>query len=221
VAEAVFAGKLDAARFVLRTIGRRRGYGKPMTADEEAHVPNLNGPLPPWNMPDRFTDEQEAKLRRIMNKGCPARPAYFDRLDPIREEIKKVIAKNFGNLGRTAKRYDLSRSELVEYMQGDWDFMLLLVDLRETSDYEDLRPLISDVGPLVPEGMDRDARRKLADEMYERAKIPGPEMEKILLRFKPPLEVKAIVESWNDLDEGVRRVIQYEIMDHIETQKQW
>jgi hypothetical protein len=62
VAEAVFAGKLDAARFVLRTIGRRRGYGKPMTPDEEAHIPNLNGPLPPWNMPDRFNDEQEANL---------------------------------------------------------------------------------------------------------------------------------------------------------------
>jgi hypothetical protein len=77
------------------------------------------------------------------------------------------------------------------------------------------------VGRLFPEGMDKDVRRKLADEMYERAKIPGPEMEKLLLRFKSPLEVKAIVAYWNDLEEGVRRVIQYEIMDHIETQKQW
>jgi hypothetical protein len=75
------------------------------------------------------------------------------------------------------------------------------------------------LGPLFPEGMDKDARRKLADEMYDRAKMPGPEMEKILLRFKSPLEVKTIVENWNNLEEGVKRVIQFEIMDHIETQK--
>jgi hypothetical protein len=33
LAEAVFAGRLDAACFCLRSSGRRRGYGKPMTPD--------------------------------------------------------------------------------------------------------------------------------------------------------------------------------------------
>ena len=39
-AEAVFAGRLDAACFCLRTIGRRRlHYGKPMTPEEESAGP--------------------------------------------------------------------------------------------------------------------------------------------------------------------------------------
>ncbi len=64
--------------------------------------------------------------------------------------------------------------------------------------------------------MEKHARRKMAEEMQERAKVPGPEMEKILMRFKSPIEARMIVESWNDLEEPDRRVLQYQIWSHIE-----
>jgi hypothetical protein len=56
----------------------------------------------------------------------------------------------------------------------------------------------------------------MADEMQERVKAPGPEMEKILMRFKSPIEARMIVENWNDLPESTRRILQYQIWNHIE-----
>jgi hypothetical protein len=64
--------------------------------------------------------------------------------------------------------------------------------------------------------MDQKAKRKMRDEMEERAKAPGPEMEKILMRFKSPIEARMIVENWNDLEEPTRRILQYQIWNHIE-----
>ena len=381
LAEAVFAGRLDAACFCLRTIGRRRGYGKPMTPEEEAQVPNP-GPMPSRHEAESLNEQQEAAFRRIAAKACnrPAgstRPAYFDRLEANRDELKAVIAENRGNLSRTARHYDLTRSELVEYLQGDIDYLALIVDLREalldraeavlasaqgdhnlsaakfrleyssqgrgyskypkpmkpfwkkmTTEYEDfdmsrldpedirqlcqigaetgvagvalglpaaglgvrgqesevrsqesaVRGQDSGVGdqesrercvpaptptpaptvnrdaessarsapaptptpaqtvnrdavparrdsersvlsPLFPAGMEKRAMRKLAEEMEERAKVPGPEMEKILMRFKSPIEARMIVESWNDLPDPDRRVLQYQIWNHIE--REW
>ncbi len=132
LAEAVFAGRLDAACFCLRTIGRRRGYGKPMTPEEEAQVPNP-GPMPSSHEAESLNEQQAAAFRRIAAKACAgsARPAYFDRLDAIRDELKAVIGENRGNLSCTARHYDLTRSELVDYLQGDIDYLALIVDLRE------------------------------------------------------------------------------------------
>jgi hypothetical protein len=133
LADAVFAGRLDAACFCLRTIGRRRGYGKPMTPDEKAQVPNP-GPMPSSHEAESLNEQQAAAFRRIAAKACPnspARPAYFDRLDANRDELKAVIAENRGNLSRSARHYDLTRSELVDYLQGDIDYLALIVDLRE------------------------------------------------------------------------------------------
>ncbi len=346
LAEAVFAGRLDAACFCLRTIGRRRGYGKPMTPEEEALVPNP-GPMPSSDEAQFLNEQQEAAFRRIAAKACnrpagSARPAYFDRLDEGRDELKAVIAENRGNLSRTARHYDLTRSELVDYLQGDIDYLALIVDLREalldraeavlanaqgdhkisaakfrleyssqgrgyskhpkpmkpfwknmTAEYEnfdmsrldseEIRQLcqigaetgvalglptratsevrsqesgirgqesgvgsqesgergvpaptpgstdstVDDPGsahraplePLFPAGMEKRAMRKMAEEMQERAKVPGPEMEKILMRFKSPIEARMIVESWNDLPESDRRALQYQIWSHIE--REW
>ncbi len=363
LADAVYAGRLDAACFCLRTIGRRRGYGKPMTPEEEAQVPNP-GPMPSSDEAQFLNEQQAAAFQRIAakacsdNGNCPARPAYFDRLDAIRDELKAVIGEYRGNLSRIARHYDLTRSELVDYMQGDLDYLALIVDLREalldraeavlanaqggykisaakfrleyssqgrgyskhpkpmkpfwknmTAEYEnfdmsrldseDIRQLrqigaeaglagvalglpaggqksevgsqrsevgdqrsevgdqrsevgdqrsevggqesevgepsttpppgptastVDDPGsahhaplePLFPAGMEKRARRKMAEEMQERAKAPGPEMEKILMRFKSPIEARMIVENWNDLPEPTRRILQYQIWNHIE-----
>src|SRR5580692_10223234 len=82
LADAVYAGRLDAACFCLRTIGRRRGYGKPMTPEEEAQVPNP-GPMPSRHEAESLNEQQAAAFQRIAAKACssngnrPARPAYF------------------------------------------------------------------------------------------------------------------------------------------------
>jgi hypothetical protein len=41
-------------------------------------------------------------------------------------------------------------------------------------------------------------------------------MEKILCRFKSPIEARMIVESWNYLDDSARRILEYQIWDHIQ-----
>jgi hypothetical protein len=104
LAEAVYAGRLDAACFCLRTIGRRRGYGKPMTPEEEAQVPNP-GPMPSCHEAESLNEQQEAAFRRIAAKACPnsARPTHFDRLDANRDELKAVIAENRGEVEYQSK----------------------------------------------------------------------------------------------------------------------
>ncbi len=350
-----------------------------MTPEEEAQVPNP-GPMPSRHEAESLNEQQAAAFQRIAAKACnrpagSARPEYFDRLDAIRDELKAVIDENRGNLSRTARHYDLTRSELVDYLQGDIDYLALIVDLREalldradavlanaqsghnlsaakfrleyssqgrgfskhpkamkpfwknmTAEYEnfdmsrldpeDIRQLrqigaetdlagvalgipascTSEVrnqesgvrsqepgvsaqesgvdpaltvsrdaessersapsttpthdltasrdaessersapaptaltvnrdaessersapAPLFPAGMEKRAKRKMAEEMEERAKVPGPEMEKILMCFKSPIEARMIVESWNDLEEPTRRFLQYQIWNHIQ-----
>src|SRR5271166_1154373 len=138
VAHGVFNGDPKAVSFYLRTAGRRRGYGKPMQPHEEAYVPPP--PKIRFNEPS-LQPHHKAILDRALaetNHGKSAeelaqlaQPAYFDRLDERFDDLKATLARNLGNLSRTARQFEVTRSELMEYMQTADVLQTVLLDVRE------------------------------------------------------------------------------------------
>ncbi len=73
--------------------------------------------------------------------------------------------------------------------------------------------------PLFPPGLDEETSAKMGDELRKRASVPGPDMERILARFRPPAEARLIVRNWRQLTDGDRATVIWLIFDHIESER--
>jgi Bacterial regulatory protein, Fis family len=134
--DAIIGGQQWAVCYCLNSLlGRKRGYGKPLSASEEAAVPK------PTKLPLFFecmknmTEKQKAAMDRLMTVACGGKaleaPAHFQRLYAAGDAVRSTLAKHRGNLSRAAKQLGVSRSELKEYLTEELDLETVAADLRE------------------------------------------------------------------------------------------
>ena len=130
--DAVCAGDKAAVCFCLKTLGRKRGYGKPMNAQEEAGMPKAKTICPFFERVKKITKEQKDVINRMARKACggniPDPPAYFAHLQAAGDRARSAIETNKGNLSRAAKQLGVSRSELKVYMKEEFDLGKLVAD---------------------------------------------------------------------------------------------
>src|SRR5271166_3402622 len=135
VRDAISAGDKSAVCFCLKTLGRKRGYGKPMNAQEEACMPKAPMISPFFERTKNITQEEMDVIVRMAKKACggsiPEPPAHFVHLQAAGDRVRSAIETNKGNLSRAAKQLGVSRSELKEYLKEAVDLATLVANLHE------------------------------------------------------------------------------------------
>jgi Bacterial regulatory protein, Fis family len=136
LADGVSAGQQWAICFCLNSLlGRKRGYGKPLDAREEAALPKAPKLNVFFERVKKISPEQAAAFDRLAKIACggeiPEPPAYFKRLQDAGDNVRDALTTHRGNLSRAAKQLGVTRSELKDYLKEDYDLGILAADQRE------------------------------------------------------------------------------------------